>query len=98
MLSRVSSALLIVLAGVGVGYIARKPSVPAQTAPANLRTASVVKGDISRTVRVSGVIGAERFAAITAPRLRGSRTGSGSTTQLQSQEIVGNAPITVTAP
>src|SRR4051794_20895717 len=38
-----------------------------------LRTAVVAMGDVQRTLRVSGTISAERFAAITAPRLLGNR-------------------------
>jgi HlyD family secretion protein len=63
---------------------------------ATLRTASIARGDVDHTVRISGVIAAERFAAIMAPRLRGTRVGSGGV--LASQDIVGNAPITITAP
>jgi biotin carboxyl carrier protein len=43
-----------------------------------VRTATITTGDLERTIRVSGVVQAERFAALMAPRLRGSRSVSGS--------------------
>ena len=42
-----------------------------------LTTTSIVIGDLQRTVRLSGTISAERFAALMAPQLRGSRSGGG---------------------
>src|SRR2546422_572445 len=38
-----------------------------------VRTAVIAAGDLHRTLRVTGVITAERFSAIIAPQLRGSR-------------------------
>ena len=95
--------ILLTLVAVGAvgSYFNRQANSgdKAKRETAALRTASVARGDVDLTVRISGVIAAERFAQIMAPRLRGSRVGgSGTGGQLASQEIVGNAPITVTAP
>jgi len=37
--------------------------------------ASVALGDLHATVRVSGTVAAQNFAALLAPRIMGSRTG-----------------------
>jgi HlyD family secretion protein len=49
-----------------------------QPETATLRTATIATGDIERTIRLSGIVSAERFVALMAPRLRGIRTISGS--------------------
>jgi HlyD family secretion protein len=41
------------------------------TATMAVRTVKVVKGDFTRTLRISGTIAAKSFAAIVAPRMRG---------------------------
>jgi len=86
---------LVAVAAVG-SYFNRQANTGDKAKREAVRTASIARGDVDRTVRVSGVIAAERFAAIMAPRLRGTRVGSGGV--LASQDIVGNAPITITAP
>lgn len=43
------------------------------TAPVSVRTATVRTGDISQTLRLTGTTGAERFASLLVPQLRGSR-------------------------
>src|SRR5947208_883138 len=68
-------AAFAALAGVGL-YVNRDRISPKQgggPGAAVLRTAVVSIGDVQRTLRVTGSIGAERFAAITAPRLLGNR-------------------------
>ncbi len=47
---------------------------------AAVRSARVTVGGLDRTIRISGSIAAERFAALMTPRLRGRRGGGGSTT------------------
>ena len=42
-----------------------------------VRTAAVDAGELQETIRVTGVISAERFAAVMAPQIRGSRSGRG---------------------
>jgi HlyD family secretion protein len=64
----------------GVAWVARELA-GARTATQEavvVRTATIATGDLERTIRVSGVVQAERFAALMAPRLRGSRGASGS--------------------
>ncbi len=64
----------------GVAWVARELA-GAKTATQEtvvVRTATITTGDLERTIRVSGVVQAERFAALMAPRLRGSRGASGS--------------------
>jgi len=72
--------LLIALAIVAVGslaWIARRQAGAAKPETAVLRTATIAAGDLDRTIRVSGIVTAEKFAALMAPRLRGSRSASG---------------------
>src|SRR4051794_5270139 len=72
----------IVLAGliaiVGLGYFlwTRQNAQPA-SGPAGvtaLRTATAFRGDVVRTVRLTGSTAAERFASLLVPQLRGSRS------------------------
>src|SRR5438309_1716574 len=72
--------LLIALAMVAVGgaaWIARQQAGKAKPETASLRTATIAAGDLDRTIRVSGIVTAEKFAALMAPRLRGNRNASG---------------------
>src|SRR6185369_672497 len=71
-----------IVAGAGL-YLNRDRLSPKQggggSGGAIVRTAAIGVGDLHRTLRVSGVIAAERFAAVIAPQLRGSRSSvSGS--------------------
>jgi multidrug resistance efflux pump len=61
-----------------VGYQQYQQTVaerPAATAA--VRTVKVVKGDLTRTLRISGTIAAKSFAAIVAPQIRGRGPGGG---------------------
>jgi biotin carboxyl carrier protein len=65
----------------GVAWVARELAGAKTATQENVvvvRTATITTGDLERTIRVSGVVQAERFAALMAPRLRGSRGASGS--------------------
>ncbi len=44
-------------------------------AAVSVPTITVSLGQVNRTIRVNGTIGAQKFVALTAPRIRGSRTG-----------------------
>src|SRR6266576_6886469 len=70
------AAALAILAAAGV-YVERSRVAPKENSggprAAIVRTAVVAVGDVHRTMRVGGSISAERFAAITAPRLQGNR-------------------------
>lgn len=72
-------ALAIVLTGVAL-WVAKQQRGAGGTKQetAAQRTFTIATGDLEKTVRVSGVIVAERFAAIMAPRLRGGRGASGT--------------------
>lgn len=72
------AALAIVAAAAGAAWIARRQTGAAKADAAALRTATIAAGDLDRTIRVSGIVTAEKFAALMAPRLRGSRNASGS--------------------
>ena len=79
---------LAIVAGVAV-YLNRDRVAPKENGggpgAAVVRTAVVTMGEVHRTLRVGGAISAERFAAITAPRLLGNRNSmSGDTSQLTS--------------
>src|SRR5580704_7460715 len=67
-------AALAIIAGAGY-YLNRDRLAPKEggTVTAATRTAIVAVGDVHRTLRLGGSIAAERFAAITAPRLAGNR-------------------------
>src|SRR5690242_19442529 len=72
--------LLITRAIVAVGSVAwmvRQQQTAAKPETSALRTATIAAGDLDRTIRVSGSVTAEKFAALMAPRLRGSRSASG---------------------
>ena len=65
----------------GIAWVARELAGAKTATQENVvvvRTATITTGDLERTIRVSGVVQAERFAALMAPRLRGSRSVSGS--------------------
>ena len=55
----------------------RAPQGPSGATTITLRTAPVLFGDLQRTVRISGVVQAEKFAAIMAPQLHGSHSDRG---------------------
>ncbi len=62
-----------------------------------VRTATIASGDLERTIRVSGVVQAERFASLMAPRLRGSRGASGSFGGGGTKSLVGSTGSTAAA-
>ena len=86
-------ALAALLLSAGGIYLARSRP-PAEkgggAGAASLRTAAVAFGDLHRTVRLSGTIQAERFAALLAPRLRGDR-GSASGNRNSSRNSSSNS-------
>lgn len=68
---------MAIVAVAGAAWIARRQTNAAKPETAALRTATIAAGDLDRTIRVSGIVAAEKFAALMAPRLRGSRNASG---------------------
>ena len=68
---------LVIVAVAGGVWIVRQQTGAAKPEMAVLRTATIAAGDLDRTIRVSGIVTAEKFAALMAPRLRGSRNASG---------------------
>lgn len=75
------AASVLVAACVGFGlYLKSRASGEAARRTAEtsqVRTAIVGFGDIQRTIRIAGTVSAEHFAAVMAPRLRGSRRDRG---------------------
>jgi HlyD family secretion protein len=73
--------LILIAAGAGSGfYLTTRTGdrkAAGQAEAVSVRTATVRFGDLRKTVRITGTIGAERFAALMAPRLRGSRSDRG---------------------
>ena len=63
----------------GTGLYLRQASAQQKkgAAGADIRTAKAVVGTISNTIRLTGSTGAERYAQLLAPQLRGSRSGFG---------------------
>ena len=86
-----TTGLLLILAGGVIGTIAwnatqRDPAAPATTLAA-VPTAAATIGTFENTIRIGGTIGAKRFGAIRAPRLRGSGdTGQRSLTLMNMAE------------
>src|SRR5215467_10429061 len=78
--NRASKLLVAVVCLAGLGWVAREMVGSSAVKPpgVEVRTATVTTGSLERTIRVSCVVQAERFAALMAPRLRGSRGTSGS--------------------
>jgi biotin carboxyl carrier protein len=72
--------VFVVLAiALGVGYYLNRgrPTEQGDGGGTILRTAAVATGDLHSTVRVNGVISAERFASLLVPQVRGSRSDRG---------------------
>src|SRR5262245_37474206 len=72
-------AALAITAGVGL-YLNRDRMPTKQGGGSSsgvMRTAMISVGDIHRTLRITGSVSAERFAAIIAPQLRGNRGSYG---------------------
>jgi len=69
----------LALAAVGAaGYFAlRQSGGRALAGAAGTRTAKVTTGDLRRTLRLGGTIGAKEFAAMVAPRMQGRSFGGG---------------------
>lgn len=70
-------AAILLLAAAGALYLNRRAETARRTekrAVTTIRTGGIAAGALRQTVRVSGVIAAERFAALLAPQLRGSRS------------------------
>jgi len=70
-------ALLIVLAG-GAAYYFKTRSdakVATQGSITSVASAAVGMGDVTATIRVTGTVAAQNFAALLAPRILGSRSG-----------------------
>lgn len=72
------SGVIVVLAAAAIGYYlhsARQPRAGAGGGGlAAVRTVPVTVGDLQETIRLTGVVQAERSVALLAPRLRGSRS------------------------
>lgn len=74
------AAVILVVAGAVVWW-QREVFVPAlRKAPTTpgVRTVAASTGSLEKSVRIAGVTGAERFAVLMAPQMRGSRQGRGS--------------------
>lgn len=75
----VAGLTVLILAAAGIGYYVNRNARLKDTGSANLilPTAYVGLGELKSTVRVSGVISAEKFAALMVPQVRGSRNDRG---------------------
>ena len=71
--------IAVLVIGAGAAYYIKAQSDKAAAAKSSLVSVStgvVGLGDVNATVRVSGTIAAENFAALMAPRIMGSRSGT----------------------
>src|SRR5579864_3747285 len=84
-------ALAVVAALAGLALLAKQRAATEAAKPemTAVRTVTIATGDMEKSIRVSGVVTAERFAALMAPRLQGSRGASGS--YGPGKSLVGNA-------
>lgn len=76
---RMGGVLLVLVLVAGAGYWywqARQPEAPLATTVA-IRTATVQKGRMERTLRLTGVTAALNYSSLIAPSLRGGRSSSG---------------------
>src|SRR5689334_4904441 len=85
----VAPAVVAALAGLALLAKQRAATDAAKPEMTAVRTLTIATGDMEKTIRVSGVVTAERFAALMAPRLRGSRGASGS--YGSGKSLVGNS-------
>src|SRR6476659_6998528 len=69
---------IVAVAGLGYGLWRYQGATQAERSKAAavsaIRTATVAKGDIIQTLRLTGTTGAEKFASLLVPQLRGSRS------------------------
>lgn len=78
--SRIPYILIGILAVAGLGYGLWRYQAAGQAARSKaaagsaIRTATVARGDIVQTLRLTGTTGAEKFASLLVPQLRGSRS------------------------
>jgi HlyD family secretion protein len=104
------AAAALALAAAGASWLVWQPRLEARkasrTRPA-IRTVRVRSGTLERTLRLTGATAPERFAALLAPQLRGSRGGgrggsssgasSASTTSTATSSSSGSTAVTTTA-
>ena len=78
---RLGWIILLIVAAIGVErgvhYYTNVRTTPEAAAAAVIRTGTVTQGLLQRTIRLTGTTGAERFASLISPQLRGNRSGSG---------------------
>lgn len=81
--SRLPWILIGIIALAGLGWFlwsrqatARNKAAGGAGAPVVVRTSTVRKGDVIQTLRLTGSTGAEKFASLLVPQLRGSRGDS----------------------
>ena len=71
-------AIILVFVAAGAAYYFKTQSdakVATKGTIASVSTIVLAPGDVTSTIRVSGTIGAQNFAALLAPRIMGSRSG-----------------------
>ncbi len=73
-----AAGAVLLAAAAAIAYVRVAKTKPGTAAGEEVRTARVVRGELPRTLRVSGMIGAKSFAAMVAPRMMGRQeTGGG---------------------
>ena len=90
-------ALLFILLAAGGAYwlrISSNDSSSGKSGPVVTRTAAVTRTRLDKTIRITGVTGAENFVSLVTPQLRGSRGGGGRDTGSKTYASGGN-PILV---
>ena len=70
--------LAMALAAVGLYFYSNRPQDTGTSNIAQTRSATVLAGNVQRTLRLTGTTSAEKYVSLIAPSLRGSRSGGGS--------------------
>ncbi len=70
--------LALGLSAAGLYFYSNRPQDTGTTNIAQTRSATVLAGNVQRTLRLTGTTSAEKYVSLIAPSLRGSRSGGGS--------------------
>ena len=81
----------ILCAAAGAGVFVSRGQAKGKTAATQVRTTRVTKGTLIKTIRLTGTTTAERFAMLIAPRLRGMRAPSTSSSGSSSSTAAANS-------
>lgn len=88
-----AGVMIVAAAGAGL-YLRQASAEQKKGAVVEVRTAKASTGSLTNTIRLTGSTGAERFAQLLAPQLRGSRSGFGRDSRSFSSSRSSNSTVT----